>query len=216
MHRRFGTLFALAAALAVVGSVAAGCGGASGGSSGGGSAVGLVPGDALAFVTVSTDTGGDQLKNAEAVLNKFPAHTKLIASLKKSLASGGTNVAQLESSIGPELDVAILKVSGAPAPVGFTKPKDAAAFTAQLKKLKSEEISGWTVFASTQAALDAVKNRTTNLSDTADYQAAAKSLPGDSLASAFVGKAAFALAGPWPTRRRRRRARPQARSTSRS
>ena len=197
MRRRLIAVSVLAAALAVLGSVAAGCGGASGSSGGSsGSAVGLVPGDAIAFITVATDTGGTQLKNAEAVLNKFPSHAKLIASLEKSLASGGTNVAQLESSVGPELDVAILKVNGAPCPVGFTKPKDATAFAAALQKLKSEQISGWTVFASTQAALDAVKNRTTNLSDAPDYQDAAKSLPGDTLASAFAGKSAFALAGP--------------------
>ena len=144
----------------------------------------------------STDTGGTQLKNAQAVLDKFPAHTKLIASFEKSVASSGMNLAQLESSVGPELDVAILKIDGKPAPVGFTKPKDAAAFAAQLKKAKSEQISGWTVFASTQAALDAVKNRTTNLSDASDYQDASKSLPGDTLATAFAGKSAFALAGP--------------------
>jgi hypothetical protein len=186
----------LFAVLAAVTSVAAGCGGASGGGGSSGSAAGLVPGDAIAFITVSTDTGGTQLKNAQAVLDKFPAHTKLIASFEKSVASSGMNVAQLESSAGPELDVAILKIDGKPAPVGFTRPKDATAFAAQLKKAKSEQISGWTVFASTQAALDAVKNRTTNLSDASDYQDASKSLPGDTLASAFAGKSAFALAGP--------------------
>jgi hypothetical protein len=191
--RRWISLFAV---LTAVASVAAGCGGASGGGGSSGSAVGLVPGDAIAFVTVATDTGGTQLKNAQAVLDKFPAHTKLIAAFEKSLASSGMNAAQLETAVGPEVDVAILKVDGKPVPVGFTKPKDVTAFTALLKKAKSEQISGWTVFASTQAALDAVKNRTTNLSDASDYQDASKSLPGDTLASAFAGKSAFALAGP--------------------
>ena len=201
MHRgfwsRFGSFAALAATLGVLGIVAAGCGSASGGNGGSNdSAAGLVPGDAVAFITVSTDTGGTQLKNAEAVLNKFPAHTKLVAALEKSLASSGANVAQLQSSLGPELDVAILNVAGKPAPVGFTKPKDSAGFTAALQKAKSEQIDGWTVFAQTQAALDAVKNRTSNLSDAQDYQDASKSLPGDTLASAFAGKSAFALAAP--------------------
>ena len=103
MHRgfwsRFGSFAALAATLGVLGIVAAGCGSASGGSGGSNdSAAGLVPGDAVAFITVSTDTGGTQLKNAEAVLNKFPAHTKLVAALEKSLASGGS-----ERRAAPEL-----------------------------------------------------------------------------------------------------------------
>ncbi len=191
--RRSICLFGVLAALAAV---TAGCGGASGGGGNSGSAAGLVPGDAIAFITVSTDTGGTQLKNAQAVLDKFPAHTKLIASFDKAVASSGMSLAQLESSVGSELDVAILKIDGKPAPVGFTKPKDATAFAAQLKQAKSEQISGWTVFASTQAALDAVKNRTSNLSDASDYQDASKSLPGDTLATAFAGKSAFALAGP--------------------
>ena len=130
------------------------------------------------------------------MLDKFPAHTKLIASLEKSLASGGTNVAQLESSVGPELDVAILKWTA-------SRPRSASRSRRMrprspplLKKAKSEQISGWTVFASTQAALDAVKNRTSNLSDAPDYQDASKSLPGDTLASAFAGKSAFRSAGP--------------------
>jgi hypothetical protein len=195
MRRRLGPLLSFAAMLSAVGIVAAGCGSASGGGGSSGGAAGIVPGDAIAFVTVATDTGGTQLKNAAAILDKFPAHTKLVASFDKALAAQGTSVAKLEAAAGPEVDVAILKVAGQPAPVGFTKPSDATAFAALLKNAKSEQISGWTVFASTQAALDAVKNRTSNLSDAPDYQDASKSLPGDTLASAFAGKAAFALAG---------------------
>ena len=190
---RFRSIGVLAALLAAVAAIATACGGSSGGgSSSGGGAAAIVPGDAIAFITVDTDTSSSQLKSAEAVLDKFPIHTKVMASIQKSLASSdNANARQLISSVGPELDVAILKVNGQTTPVGFTKPSDVAAFTAGLKNAKSEQISGWTVFASTQAALDAVQNRTSNLSDDSVYKTASKSLSGDSLVTAYAGQKAF-------------------------
>jgi hypothetical protein len=198
---RFRSIGVLAALLATLAAVATACGGSSGGGGSSGSAVGIVPGDAIAFITVDTDTSSSQLKSAEAVLDEFPFHTKLMASLEKSLASSdNANARQLINSVGPELDVAILKVNGKTTPVGFTKPNDSATFTAALKNAKSEQISGWTVFSTTQAALDAVQNRTSNLSDDAGYKAASKTLSGDSLVTAFAGQKAFSLAVPLATK----------------
>ena len=187
---------ALFAALAALASVAAGCGGASGGGGSSGSAAGLVPGDAVAFITVSTDTGGTQLKNAQAVLDKFPAHTKLIASLEKSLASERHERRSARELGRPRARRRDPEGRRQACPGRLHEAEGRRRVHAALKKAKTEQISGWTVFASTQAALDAVKNRTTNLSDAPDYQDASKSLPGDTLASAFAGKSAFALAGP--------------------
>ena len=196
--RRLCSTLAFAALLVV----AAGCGGgsASGGGGSSGGAAGIVPGDAVAFVTIDTDTSSTAIKNAQAVLDKFPFHTQAIASFEKSLNSGGEKAKQLIASVGPELDVAVLKVNGNSVPVGFTKPSDVTAFTSSLNGAKTEQISGWTVFTTTQAALDAVQNRTSNLSDDAQYKDAAKSLPSDPLVTAFAGKAAFSLAAPLANR----------------
>ena len=107
------------------------------------------------------------------------------------------DIAQLEGSVGPELDVAILKVGGKPVPVGFTKPKDVSAFTAQLKKAKSEQIGGWTVFASTQARARRGQEPHHRISRTPPTTRMRRNrCPVDTLASAFAGKSAFALAGP--------------------
>jgi len=168
---------------------AAGCGGGGGG---GGSAAGLVPPDALAFVTVNTDLGSGQDAAAEAVLNKFPIKVKLLDAIRKGVASSGLDLNALESSVGPEVDVAVLQVSGKPAPVGFTQPKDEKAFDGQLEAgkqpLQHANISGWTVFAQTTAALDAIRNRTANLSDLQPFKDAIAAVPssGNALATAYV------------------------------
>ena len=193
---RFRSIGALAALLATVAALATACGGSSGGGGGSsGGAAGIVPGDAVAFITVATDTSGDQLQSAEAVLDKFPIHTKVMASLNKAITSHA-KAHQFVTSVGPEVDVAVLKVNGKQAVIGFTKPTDVNTFEGALTGVKFSQISGWTVFADTQAALDAVQNRTSNLSDDAGYKAASKTLSGDSLATAFVGQKAFALAVP--------------------
>ena len=189
----------LAVLLVVVMFVSAACGGASGGTgsgSGGSNASGLAPATVFGFATVNTDWGSSQIADGSAVLDKFPFHTQLIASLKRSIGSDGTDVAKLQSSVGPEVDVAILKAGGTTSAVGFTKPKDVAGFVSTLgAATKHEQIDGWTVFSSSQAALDAVKNRTGNLSDSTGYQAAEGALPGDALATAYVDRSAFALIG---------------------
>lgn len=182
------------ASIAVLALLAAGCGGSGGGGGGASSetAAELVPADAVAFVTVDTDLGSDQIKSAEAVLDKFPIKRKLLAEIRSGASGQGVDVNALSSSIGPELDVAVLSVNGKTSAVGFTKPTDEKAFDAQLDKGSSPEvhakIDGWTVFADTQPYLDAVKNRKASLSDDASYGAAAKTLPssGNALATAYA------------------------------
>ncbi|HZP72385.1 MAG TPA: DUF3352 domain-containing protein [Gaiellaceae bacterium] len=179
------------AGIAAVALLAAGCGGGGGGGTASSdNAAGIVPADAIAFVTVDTDFGSDQIKNAESVLNKFPIKQKLLAELRSSMSSQGVDANALTSSVGPELDLAVLSVNGKTNLVGFTKPKNEQAFDAQLDKGSSREvhtkIDGWTAFADTQAYLDAVKNRKANLSDDASYTAAAKTLPSSALATAYA------------------------------
>ena len=192
------SVLACSALLVAVALSTAACGSSGGGGGGGGgvsgSAAGIVPGDALAFVTVDSDLGSTQIKNAQAVLDKFPFHVSLLAQLERAAGStaNGAKLAKVEGSIGPQTDLAVLKVAGKPAIVLLTKPTNAATFTSTLgPKAVSETLDGWTVVSDSQAALDAVKSRTSNLSDDAAFKAAEKALPGDALVTAFAGKAAF-------------------------
>jgi hypothetical protein len=181
------------AALALLAILAAGCGSAGGTSTSDGAA--LVPASALAYLTIDTDVGSEQLENAQSVLDKFPIKGKVLTQIRSSLQKQGVNLQALESSIGPELDVAVLKANGETSVVGFTRPKDEQAFDAQLAKGSPPpvhtKLDGWTLFSDKQAALDAVKGRKANLSDDARYQAAVKTLPaaGDAIATAYVSSA---------------------------
>lgn len=181
------------AALALLAILAAGCGSAGGSSTSDGA--GLVPADALAYVTVNTDLSSGQLASAQSVLDKFPIKEKLLAQIRSSLRKRGVDLGALESSVGPELDIAVLKVDGKTSAVGFTQPKDEQAFEAQLAKGTPPpvhtRIDGWTVFSDEQQFLDAVEHRAANLSDDLRYQAALKTLPaaGDAIATAYVSAA---------------------------
>lgn len=158
---------------------AAGCGGGGGG--GGGATVdaaSIVPADAQLFATIDTDQGSDQLTSAQSVIDKFPIKQKLEAELFQAATKNGINVLQIVSTVGPVLDVAVLKTGTTTGVVGFAKPSDEQAFVAQLKKMVHTTVSGWTVFAQTQALLDAVTSRTSSLGDDATYKAAIGSIPG--------------------------------------
>lgn len=177
---------------------AAGCGSGGGGGGGGSApdAASIVPADALAFVTVDTDTGSDQLGSAQKVLDKFPIKQKALASLKAELQKNGVNLDNLAASVGPVVDVAILKSGTSAAPVGFAKPSDDQAFTAQLKTLKHTTVDGWTVFAQTQALLDQVTSRAANLADDATYKDAISSIPsaGDAIVRAYAPGSTLSIA----------------------
>ena len=181
-----------AIAIATVALLAAGCGSGGGGSASG-DAADLVPPGALAYISVDTDFSSTQIKNAESVLDKFPIKPKLLAQIRSSLSQGGTDVNALKSSIGPELDVAVLKVNGETNAVGYTQPSDEKAFDAQLDKDKTvhTKIGGWTVFSDKQAFLDAAKNRSGKLSDDPAFQAAMKTVPGagDAIARVYASSA---------------------------
>lgn len=169
---------------------AAGCGG-SGGGGGGGSvpdAASIVPADALVYATVDTDTGSDQLGSAQTILDKFPIKQKALAQLKAEALKNGVNLDTIMASVGSVVDVAVLKTGATTGPVGFAKPSDEQTFDAQLKDLKHTTVDGWTVFAQSQALLDAVTNRTANLADDATYKEALPSIPdaGDAIARVYA------------------------------
>src|SRR5581483_5657159 len=139
-----------------------------------------------------------QFQNAKAIVDKFPIKDRALRSIRQSLAKQGVDLTKLGNSIGPELDIAALKVNGKNYAVGFTKPKDEQAFTAQLdsgtSKAKHEQVDGWTVFSNDQAAIAAVKSRTSNIGDEQPYKDALGTLPSDTIAQAHIAPAAFGQA----------------------
>ncbi|HZU21106.1 MAG TPA: hypothetical protein VE982_07780 [Gaiellaceae bacterium] len=177
------------ALILALGVLAAGCGGG-GGDAPAAEAASLAPADALAYLTIDTSSGSAQLQSASSVLDKFPFKGTLLRSIRSSLAKNGVNVAALRSSIGPELDVAVLNVDGNTSAVGFTQPKDEKAFDAQLARGPTPSvhatIGGWTVFADTQAALDAVRHRTASLAAAAAFRAALMTVPNDAIVRAYA------------------------------
>ena len=107
------------------------------------------------------------------------------------------SVAQLESSVGPELDVAILKVErqARPRRVHEAEGRDRVRRAAEEGEERADQrLDGLRVRRRRRSTRSRTARR--NLSDASDYQDASKSLPGDTLATAFAGKSAFALAAP--------------------
>jgi hypothetical protein len=182
-----------------------GCGGF--GSGGGGAAAAsasstapdaasLVPADALAYVTLDTDLSSKQLENAQAVLGKFPVEAKVLAEIRAEAAKEGVDVDALVAAAGASVDVAVLRVGGKPAVVGFAQPADEQRFEAELAKGGSptmhRRIDGWTVFADSAGPLDAVAARTASLADDPTYQNALQTIPSsDALARVYVAPAVF-------------------------
>jgi hypothetical protein len=171
----------------------AACGG--GGGAPADDAASLVPPTALAFVTVDTDFSSSQLKSVQSVLDKFPIKPRVVAQLKSSLRRAGVNPDALKSSVGSQVDLAVLNVGGETNAVGFAQPSDEKKFEQQLAAgggtTLHTTISGWTVFAEKQSFLDAVKKRTGNLADEQSYKDAQSSLPSDAIARAYVSPAAI-------------------------
>jgi hypothetical protein len=180
------------AVLALLAVLAAGCGSSSAGTKAAGDASSLVPSSALGYIAANTDFGAGPLKSAEAILDKFPVKPKALDRLKASLQKQGIDADALASSIGPETDIAILRVNHETGAVAYTQPTDEKTFDAELDKGQSPAvhtvIDGWTVFSDKQAFLDAVTSRKANLADDPSYQAAKKTIPAltDAIATAYA------------------------------
>lgn len=178
------------AVLVVLAVLAAGCGGGSTKASstwGGPTGASLAPASALGFVAVNTDKSSSQWKNADALLKKFPGRDKLLASIEKSLSSNGVDFnTKILPLLGPELDLVVLDGGGSSRQlVGMTKPTDAGAFNGYLDAANPPsphmELDGWTIFARSQAALDAFTTEQAKgkLADDASFKEATGDLPSD-------------------------------------
>ncbi len=197
--KRSTTLLALLIAVLALSACGGGGSSAVGGSDNGSSqgqdsAANLVPDTTPVFIAVDTDVSSGQLKDADALLQKFPARAQLLRQIRTSAQQNGIPLSKVTHSIGPETDIAVLNVKRGAA-VGFTKPKDEAAFDTILESGKNPavhtKIEGWTVFADKQADLDLVKNIDAKLSDAQPFKDAMASLPDTAIAKAFVARSAL-------------------------
>jgi hypothetical protein len=176
----------------------AGCGEEAGSGPDGAS---VTPASAQLFVSIDSDSGSDQWKQAGALLDKFPGGDKLIASALGELSKEGVDFHQdVEPAFGPETNVVGLDLSDEGEFVGLTQPDDAQKLKDVLAKgdtpLVSREIDGWTAFAGTDAVLDefdAARKQGT-LADASDYQDAIGEVNQDGLVQLYLNGSGLAEA----------------------
>jgi hypothetical protein len=188
-------LFRAAAVLSCAASLtllAGACGSGSTSASGGAT---LAPASTAVFVAIDTDSGGDQWQAAEALLDKFPGGSDLIAGALQSLEGENLDYAtDIEPALGPETDVVLLDLSASPVFVLLTQPDDSAKFEALVESgdepgVVTEVEDGWWAAAESQEVLDrfaAAREAGDPLADSDPYNAAIDKLPEDALATIYV------------------------------
>ncbi len=188
----------LALVLLLVAALAAGCGEEAASGPEGAS---VAPASAQLFVSIDTDSGSEQWKQAGALVDKFPGGDKLIASALGELSKEGLDFHQdVEPALGPETDIVGLDLSGEGEFVGLTQPDDAQKLKDLLatgdQPMVSREIEGWTAFAETDAVLDkfdAARQQGT-LADASDYQDAIGEVNQDGLVRLYLNGSGLAEA----------------------
>ena len=197
----------IAVALASLALVAAGCGAASlapGGSALGSNAAQLVPANALAFASVDTDQSSGQLQQFDRLTRGLPVRATLIAAINRPLAAHGLDYGRdVKPALGPEVDVAVLKIeNGKPEAIALARPDDEAKLRALASRLDRggehysvERIADWSVVADSRDAFAAVRaaSKGRSLADTSDYAAATRALPAEAVARAYVSGRALGL-----------------------
>ena len=152
--------------LALLVLVASGCGSTSGiaaSSATGGASV--APGSAAVFVSVDTDSGSAAWKQADDLLNAFPARDKLLSLLRQVIAKQGVDYEQdVKPALGNEVDIVVLDGSGSgSAVVGLVQPKSKQKLDDLVAKLDAQstsgkavtgEYKGWTLISDHQASID--------------------------------------------------------------
>ncbi len=176
--------------------IAAGCGGSAGGHKAGAmGAAAVAPGSAAAYVAVDSNLDSAAWTKAKALLDRFPGKDKFIAHLRSSLQQEGLDwETDVKPALGSEIDLVWLDFQhNGNDVVGVTKPKDAAKFDALLAKgsnpLVQEQVDGWTVFAESQAILDAfdkARNDSGSLEDDSAFSDHFSALPAESIATAWA------------------------------
>jgi Protein of unknown function (DUF3352) len=151
----------------------------------------FAPASAAFFVSVDSDTTGDQWHKAGVLLDRFPSSDKLFAEINEELAKDDVTWAQVKPTLGPEVGVAGLTTEGSSV-VMFTKspkPDDLKALLAKgSDPAVSRVVDGWLVAADTTAAIDRFIGARANgtLADSSDFTDAVGGVDLDGVALAYV------------------------------
>jgi len=195
MRKRTIAVAAAAVVAVTVGLVAAGWSSSAADSTTIGDGASIAPANAAAFVAIDSDLSSGQWRAVDGLLEKLPSYETLLAKLRTTFEQR-TKLSwadDVEPALGSELDLVVLPGTE-PRLVGLTHGGDQAKLDALLRKagrrIVSEQIDGWTAFAQTQAALDAVAHATTRLAADSTYQAAVAKLADDALVRAYASGAA--------------------------
>ena len=196
-----------AAALAALALVAAGCGAGRaatvGSSTIGAGAAKLVPADALALVSLDTDTNSQQLQQLDQLTSGLAARSALLDKVSAALAKHGLDYTKdVKPALGPEVDLAVLGVTnGKPEAIALTQSTDqsklsslAATFDSGGDHYTVQQVGGWSVVADSADAFAAVQaaSNGSSLAGTSGYAAAGSALPGAAIARLYVAKSALA------------------------
>jgi hypothetical protein len=192
----------LVAALVSLALVAAGCGSARSSTGGAGDRLGsdaakLVPADALALVAIDTDQSSEQAQRLDALTRDLPVRAKLLATITKALRAKGLDYARdVKPALGPEVDVAVLKIeNGKPDAIALARPDDQSKLEALATKFDTatehytvQRVGDWSVVADSPDAFAAVRaaEKGNSLADASAYSSATDALPADMLARVFV------------------------------
>jgi hypothetical protein len=197
--------FALLPILVALALLAASCGGSTS-TSGAGSSAGasVAPASAPVFVTIDTDPGSGQWKQAETLLDKFPGKQKLLDAIDRELTKQGVSYEQdVKPALGPEVDIAVLGLEeGSRDVVGMVQPADKAKLQALLAKVEANdpsskavttEYKGWTLVSDKQSSLDRFEAEADKgaIADDATFQEAMAKESGDALVKAYANGAAL-------------------------
>lgn len=177
------------AALATAAVLAAGCGGDE--ATGGGAD--LVPGSAALYVSLNTDFEGDQWRQAEALVERFPAGDEAIAGFLRELQRDDLDFeTDIKPALGPEVVLAVLDFEREDFVV-LTQPADPAKFRELVEESEedpgvTEEIEDWWAAAESQDVLDRFKaaREDGSLTDEDAFDETMGDLPEDALVRGYV------------------------------
>jgi hypothetical protein len=154
----------------------------------------MVPAEVPLYISIDTNLQSEQWQAAQDLLDKFPGKDRLLAALRRELASEDVDFERdVRPVLGPEIGVAWLDIEDDNTFVGLMQPKDEAKLSALLEKsddpLVHTEIEGWTVFAETRAVLDRFRQQREGdkLSGSGAYEEAVSSLPEEALLKLYFG-----------------------------
>ena len=153
-------------------------------------------------MTVTTDEGSEQWKNAAGLLDRIPgAKDGVSGSIGSALGEQGVDWSNdVRPAIGPEL---VVVATADQDPIVLVQPSDEAKLDALLAKGDTSyvrgEVDGWEALAQSQAALDGYRAALAKgtLDDVDAFTKGFGALPSEALARAWVDTAA-ALEGPRP------------------